>query len=151
MKIMRLKEFLNTISFKLFAIILTIVTLLIVLYTYNNYQSRNVLIHQVQNTHENMLRTYLYQIDNQMRDSMAYTMGLALFENDPQLIASSTNEADIQYAKMRVVNDLSEKIISNNLIDAYFVITRNSGDELNFITAYQSTIPSNEEMFRNIC
>lgn len=139
MKAIRLKTLLNTISFKLFSIILTIVTLLIILYTYNNMQSRNVLLQQVQSTHENMLNSFLYQIENQMKYSMSYTINLALFETDPQILAYSNDESDVQYAKLRVLNELSEKIISNNLIDAYFIITRDNKDELDFIMVSQSS------------
>lgn len=144
MDIPRIKILLNSISFKLFSIILTIVTLLIILSTYNTIQLRNVLLRQVQNTHENMLNTYLLQIDNQMRNSMAYTVDLAFFKTDPQLIAHSIDEAGIQYAKLRVLNGLNEKIITNNFIDAYFVIARDTKGETNFIMAQQSNNSTTE-------
>jgi two-component system sensor histidine kinase YesM len=102
-------------------------------------QSRNVLLQQVQSTHENMLNSFLYQIENQMKYSMSYTINLALFETDPQILAYSNDESDVQYAKLRVLNELSEKIISNNLIDAYFIITRDNKDELDFIMVSQSS------------
>lgn len=144
MKALRLKTLLNTISFKLFSIILTIVALLIILCTYSNIQSRNILLHQVESIHENMLKSFLSQIENQMRNSMAYTINLALFETDPQLLAYSTDEAAIQYAKLRVLNNLSEKIITNNLIDAYFILTRDAKEETDFIMANKNSNSTKE-------
>lgn len=109
------------------------------MFIYNNYESRSTLLGQVHSTHENMLESYWFQVDNQLNNATTFITTTALFDNDPQL-AMSNNETDSMLAKQRISLTLSEKIINiGSSIDMLFVYTDDS-----FISGSQATLELKE-------
>jgi two-component system, sensor histidine kinase YesM len=141
MKIRNFRFIYNSISFKIFLIIIVILAPLISLLIYNNYQARESLLDQVKGTHRNMLQTYLIQIDAQLKNSMGYTLDMALFQNDPKILIDDTDESTIAFAKNRVFTSLSNRLISNNLIDAFFLYVEHQDY---FIIVTQHGVSSSE-------
>lgn len=132
------KEFYNSIFFKLISIF-TLLIPVIGMFIYNNYESRSTLLGQVHSTHENMLESYWFQVDNQLNNATTFITTTALFDNDPQL-AMSNNETDSMLAKQRISLTLSEKIINiGSSIDMLFVYTDDS-----FISGSQATLELKE-------
>ncbi|WP_044482108.1 sensor histidine kinase [Paenibacillus antibioticophila] len=128
----------NSILFKILAVF-TILIPLIVLFIYNNYQSRSTLVEQIKSTHLNMMESYWIQIDNQLKNAASFAITTAFFENDPQL-ALSKSEPKSMLAKQRISLKLSEQIINyNNIIDTLFVYTDND-----FISANKTSLKSEE-------
>jgi two-component system, sensor histidine kinase YesM len=141
MKIKKLRFFYNSISFKIFLAIIIILTPLISLLIYNNYRARESLLEQVKGTHRNMLQSYLIQIDAQLKSSMGYALDMVLFQTDPVLLMGNNDESTLAFAKHRIYLSLSNRLLSNSLIDAFFLYVK-SGDY--FIIASQQSISSSE-------
>lgn len=141
MNIKKLRFIYNSISFKIILYIIIILTPLISLLIYNNYKSRESLLRQVENVHKNMLQSYIYQIDSQLKSAMSYTLDMALFQDDPKILINEHDESDIAIVKYRIFANLSNRLISNNLIDAFFLYVK-SGNY--FVIASQAAISSNE-------
>jgi two-component system, sensor histidine kinase YesM len=141
MKIKNFKYIYNSISFKIVFYIIIILTPLISLLIYNIYQTHVSLLKQVEGTHKNMLQSYLTQIDTQLKNSMNYTLDMALFQSDPKILVSERDDTDIVFAKYRIFTNLSNRLLSTNQIDAYFIYVRN-GDY--FIQATQHGVSSSE-------
>lgn len=129
------KYTINSVSFKLLFLILVTVVPLVALLIYNNNQSRSILLSQVDDTHRNMLQSYVAQLDNQLSTALSYTVNLAAYENDPQIIALSQDEAAVQYAKVRLINDMEEKLLSNNYLDGYFIRIEEQDGHITFINS----------------
>lgn len=113
--------FTKSIGFKLLLSIFLCVLPMVFLLTYNNFHSRNVLLSQIENTHRNMLQIYVSQLDRQLDDASSYLLNLALYENDTQLIANSTNETAVKLATMRVKKNMDEKLLKSGFLDGYFL------------------------------
>jgi two-component system, sensor histidine kinase YesM len=141
MKVKNLKFIYNSISFKIVFYIIIILTPLISLLIYNIYQTHESLLKQVEGTHNNMLQSYLSQIDTQLKNSMNYTLDMALFQSDPKILVSERDDTDVAFAKYRIFTSLSNRLLSTNQIDAFFIYVRN-GDY--FIQATQHGVPSSE-------
>jgi two-component system, sensor histidine kinase YesM len=141
MKIKNFNSIYNSISFKIVFYIIIILTPLISLLIYNIYQTHESLLKQVEGTHKNMLQSYLTQIDSQLKNSMNYTLDMALFQNDPKILVSETDDTDVVFAKYRIFTSLSNRLLSTNQIDAFFIYVRN-GDY--FISATQHGVSSSE-------
>ncbi|QMV43970.1 sensor histidine kinase [Cohnella cholangitidis] len=141
MKYKELKMSYNSISFKIFMLILVIFTPLVLLTIHNNYQARDSLLDQVEGVHMNLVQSYLTQIDVQLRSSMTTALDLVLFQSDPATLANSNDESTIAFSKMAIHNNLSNKLLTNNLIDSLFVYVK-SKDYL--IVASQSDVSPNE-------
>jgi two-component system, sensor histidine kinase YesM len=141
MKIKKFKYIYNSISFKIVFYIIIILTPLISLLIYNIYQTHVSLLKQVEGTHKNMLQSYLTQIDTQLKNSMNYTLDMALFQSDPKILVSERDDTDVVFAKYRIFTNLSNRLLSTNQIDAYFIYVRN-GDY--FIQATQHGVSSSE-------
>ncbi|WP_138750756.1 sensor histidine kinase [Paenibacillus sinopodophylli] len=137
MKFYQTTGFFNSIFFKLFAIFILLLPVT-GLFIYANYQSRSTLITQVHITHENMLQSYLIQIDNQLKNAVTYGINTAWFESDPQL-ALRNNESESALAKMRISLKLSDQILSSSIIDTLFVYTDNE-----FISSSQNSLEIEE-------
>jgi Predicted signal transduction protein with a C-terminal ATPase domain len=140
------KKAIRTISFKLFTIILGIVTLLIALYSYNNFQARDILLQQVQVTHSNMLQTYLNQIENQMKAAMTYTITQTLSSPSIRQLADTSAETQVQYAKIQAVNEFRKQIATNNLIDGFFIISKSINDDTDVLSITQSNVSTAERV-----
>lgn len=141
MKIKNFKFIYNSISFKIVFYIIIILTPLISLLIYNIYQTHESLLKQVEGTHKNMLQSYLTQIDTQLKNSMNYTLDMALFQSDPKILVSERDDTDVAFAKYRIFTNLSNRLLSTNQIDAFFIYVRN-GDY--FISATQHGVSSSE-------
>jgi two-component system sensor histidine kinase YesM len=141
MKIKNFKFIYNSISFKIVFYIIIILTPLISLLIYNINQTHESLLKQVEGTHKNMLQSYVTQIDTQLKNSMNYTLDMALFQSDPKILVSERNDTDVVFAKYRIFTSLSNRLLSTNQIDAFFIYVRN-GDY--FISATQHGVSSSE-------
>jgi two-component system, sensor histidine kinase YesM len=141
MEIKDFKFIYNSISFKIVFYIIIILTPLISLLIYNIYQTHESLLKQVEGTHTNMLQSYLTQIDTQLKNSMNYTLDMAMFQSDPKILVSERDDTDVVFAKYRIFTNLSNRLLSTNQIDAFFVYVRN-GDY--FIQATQHGVSSSE-------
>lgn len=141
MKMKNFKYIYNSISFKIIFYIIIILTPLISLLIYNIYQTHESLLKQVEGTHKNMLQSYLTQIDTQLKNSMNYTLDMALFQSDPKILVSESDDTDVAFAKYRIFTSLSNRLLSTNQIDAFFIYVRN-GDY--FISATQHGVSSSE-------
>jgi two-component system sensor histidine kinase YesM len=137
MNFLQKNGFQNSIFFKLFAIF-TLLLPVTGMFIYANYQSRSTLISQVQITHENMLHSYLIQIDDQLKNAVSFAITTAWFDSDPQL-AISGNETESALAKMRISLNLADRIILNSNIDTLFVFT-----DKEFISANQTSLGMEE-------
>jgi two-component system, sensor histidine kinase YesM len=141
MKMKNLKFIYNSISFKIVLYIIIILTPLISLLIYNIYQTHESLLKQVEGTHQNLLQSYVTQVDTQLKNSMNYTLDMALFQSDPKILVSERNDTDVVFAKYRIFTSLSNRLLSTNQIDAFFIYVRN-GDY--FIQATQHGVSSSE-------
>jgi two-component system, sensor histidine kinase YesM len=141
MKMKNLKFIYNSISFKIVLYIIIILTPLISLLIYNIYQTHESLLKQVEGTHQNLLESYVTQVDTQLKNSMNYTLDMALFQSDPKILVSERNDTDVVFAKYRIFTSLSNRLLSTNQIDAFFIYVRN-GDY--FIQATQHGVSSSE-------
>lgn len=141
MKFTNIKLIYNSISFKIVIIILIILIPITSLLIYNNYKSRETLLEQVVSTHKNMLQTYTTQIDVQLKNSMSYSIDMELFQNDPNILASSNDDSTLAFAKYRIFNSLQNILLANNLIDSVFLYV-SRGDY--FIIASQNGVSTSE-------
>ena len=135
MKKIHIRQSMNAISFKLVFLILLTVVPMAGLAIYNNNQSREVLLDQVENTRRNMLDTYVAQIDNQMTTALSYIINMGIYETDPQEIAIKRDSSAYQFAKVRLSTDMSEKLLVNNYMDGFFVFVKDREDETTFINS----------------
>lgn len=115
----------NSITFKIVIIIIIILTPLISLLIYNNYQSRISLLKQVEDTNRNMLESYLLQIDSQLKNCMSYSLDMAVFQNDPYMLTTENDESDVAVTQYQIYNNFTNKLLANNLIDAFFLYIKN--------------------------
>lgn len=129
------KYTLNSISVKLLSLILVTVVPIVILLIYNNNQSRAILLTQIEDTHRNMLKSYVDQMDNQLSTALSYVINMGVYANDPQIIAQSKEEAPIQYAKVRLTADMSEKLLTNNYIDGFFLLIQEQNKNTTFINS----------------
>ncbi len=136
----------NSIALKLFALILVTLVPMTGVLIYINAQAKNTLLEQVENAHQNMLSTFMSQVDNQLNMARAYTFQLVYYENDPSTIALSTEEAQISYAKLRLADDMKEKLLSNNFIDAFFARICEADDYIGYITSHNSKYSTIKQM-----
>ncbi|MBT2293145.1 histidine kinase [Paenibacillus albidus] len=138
------KGFTNSIFVKLLALF-TILIPVVGMFIYSNYQTRSTLLNQVQITHENMLESYWFQIDNQLNIAVTFTVNTAWFKADPQM-ALSNDDSVSALAKQRISLDLAEQItIGVNVIDTLFVYTDNdyiSAGQINQVPEERSAIKS---------
>jgi two-component system, sensor histidine kinase YesM len=141
MKVKNSKIIYNSISFKIVFYIIIILTPLISLLIYNIYQTHESLLKQVEGTHKNMLQSYLTQIDTQLKNSMNFTLDMAIFQSDPKILVSERDDTDVVFAKYRIFTSLSNRLLSTNQIDAFFIYVKN-GDY--FIQATQHGVSSSE-------
>ena len=141
MKIKNYRLFYNSISFKIVLIISIILAPLITLLIYNNYKSRESLLEQVEGTHRNMLQSYMTQIDAQLKNSMWFALDMALFQDEPKVLLSETDDSNIAYTQFNIYTKLSNRLLSNNLIDVFFLYVK-SGNY--FIAASQNGISDHE-------
>lgn len=94
---------------------------------------------QVELTHTNMLSTFMEQADNQLDTALAYIYNMARYESDPLFIANKTDEAPVQYAKIRLQEDMEKKLLTNNFVDGFFVRIREVNDYIDFIPVNNKT------------
>jgi two-component system sensor histidine kinase YesM len=141
MKIKKLRFIYNAISFKVFLMIIIILAPLIAFIILNNFKTRDSLMEQVKVTHTNMLQSYLTQIDGQLENSMGYALDMALFQTDPLILAGETDESSIAFAKNRIYQSLSNRLITNNLVDAFFLYVKSKDY---FIIASKYSVSSAE-------
>lgn len=111
----------NSIAFKLLSLILFIIIPLALLLIYNNNLSRDILLEQVKSTHQNMLQSYISQMDTLLNSARTYVVNLSSFEGDPMTIANTQDESRIQYAKARIFQELAKELPTNHLITGYFL------------------------------
>lgn len=128
----------NSIAIKLFALILVTLIPMTGILIYINAQARVTLLDQVENTHKNMLSAFMAQVDNQLNTARAYTFQLVYYENDPSTIALSTDEAQVQYAKLSLADSMKEKLLTNNYIDAFFARICEADDYISYVTSHNS-------------
>jgi two-component system sensor histidine kinase YesM len=88
-----------------------------------------------------MLQTYLTQIDAQLKNSMGYSLDMVLFQTDPEILIRSEDESALAFAKNRIYLSLSNRLLSNNMIDAFFLYEKS---EDTFIVATQHGVSANE-------
>lgn len=136
------KILLNSIALKLLILILVTTIPLVSLLIFINMQSRNTLLNQVNDTHTNMLESYVSQIENQLSSAYSYTIRLSTYENNTQIIALSQDEAFVQYAKIWVSKDLSEKLVTYNFINGFFVTVQEQSGYDNFISTTGGSVSS---------
>ncbi|MEW9052885.1 MAG: histidine kinase [Neobacillus sp.] len=141
MKSRSFKYIYNSILFKIVIYIIIILTPLISLLIYKNYQTHDSLLKEVESTHKNMLESYIAQIDPQLKNSMAYTLDMANFQYDPKILLTENDDSNIAFTKYRIFTSFSNRLLSNNYIDAFFLYIK-SRDY--FITATQNNVSSSE-------
>ncbi len=134
----------GSLSFKLAASIYAILIPITILLIYNNYQSRRILMQQVEGTQENLLRAYIAQVDAQLSNSMSFSRGVAVSDTNALLAAFSQDEASIQYARIRLQKTLTDKAQANNLIDGYFVRLNDRRGNLTFLAAANSNVDAGD-------
>ena len=142
----RFAYILHSVSVKLILIVMISIVPLVILFVYNNYKSRETLLQQVKNTHKHMLQSYQDQIDGQLRNARAYAINMTLFESDPQIVATSPNEASTRYAMVRMKNSLERDILMNKTIDGYFVRIQELDGHVSHITASNYTAVNGDKI-----
>lgn len=137
---------LHSVTFQLlvgiFLIIIPIISLLIL----SNFQSRNTLIAQIKDARRSTLHGHMSQIDSQMSGAMAYTINLALNENDVRLATHSTDTAAAQYARVRLQKGLEEYSVTNPIVDGVFLLLAPAGEEPLVLSAASRQHPAHREM-----
>lgn len=129
------KYTLNSIGFRLLVFVLIIVIPIAGLFIYGNEQSRATLTAQVENTHQNMLQSYAFQIDFQLANARSDVLSLTITEADPQIVAFSQDGYSAQYAKIRLKKLLEEKLLTNGFISGYFMRIPEPDGYQNFLYA----------------
>ena len=120
----------HSIGLKITSLILATVLPLVALLLYSNNQARHSLLAQTDSAHENMLQFYVNQMDTQLFSALSYISNMVFYEEDPQIIALHDDEATVNYAIMRTVNELEDSFPSYSFIDGYFInILKQSGDK----------------------
>ncbi|MFS0778451.1 histidine kinase [Neobacillus sp. 3P2-tot-E-2] len=135
------RQLYNSISFKIVFYIIIVLTPLISVLIYYNYQTHESLLKQVEDTHRNMLDSYMLQLDSQLKNSMTYSLDMALFHVDPKILVANSDETDIAFAKHRIFMNQTNRLLSNNLIDAFFLYVK-GGDY--YIIASQNSVSESE-------
>lgn len=128
-------------STKLLSLILVTVIPIVLLLIYNNHCSRETLLRQVEDTHYNMLCSYRNQLDDQLNLALAYSLNLTINENDPQIITRRRDEASIQYAKLRINTDMSEKLLNNHFLNGYFLYAKEQDGSACFLHSSNPSQP----------
>lgn len=141
MKLERIRFIYQSILFRVVLLLVVVLMPLVIVLIYNNYIARNTLLTQVEETHRNMLNSYLSQIDSQLNSSMAYTIDLALFQNETQALIDNKDESDLEVAKYTVYRNLSNRFIFNDMIDTFFVYVK---DDDNFIVSSKYSIHNDD-------
>lgn len=142
MRLTYFKYIINSIFVKLLCLIIFTVGPVAGLMFYNNMNSRQVLVEQVNDTHRNMLQNYVLQMDDQLSSALAYVLNLVLNENDTQLLAFGSEHTAKQYAVMRTKNALTEKLLSDRFIDGYFILANPGNESEVFINVPNSQNPA---------
>ena len=147
--ILPIRKIMNSITVRLISGVYIIVIPLILLLIYSNNQSRTTLSTQLTATYENLLQSYLQQIDNQLDNARTYAANLALFENDTLLATFSTDETTAQYAKLRLKNSMEERALMSNIIDGYFTCLQTREGESFLISSSSSSYGSDRTLISN--
>lgn len=142
MKYKNIRSAYNTLSFKIVTVVILVLAPIISLLIYYNYQSRATLMEQVKITHKNMIQTYMNQVDLQLRNSMGITLDMSLFQSDPLIVASGNTESSAAFAKYRIYTNLQNSLLTNSLIDVFFLYVPLSNT---YILAKQNNV-SNDEL-----
>ncbi len=132
----------HSIGLKITSLILITVLPLVALLLYSNNQARHSLLAQTDSAHENMLQFYVNQMDTQLFSALSYISNLVFYEEDPQIIALHNDEATVNYAIMRTVNELEDSFPSYSFIDGYLIDILKQSDDESFFHASNYNNPS---------
>ena len=150
MNLKYIKSAFHSIGLKISSLILITALPLVSLLLYSNNQARLSLLAQIDSTHENMLQFYVNQMDTQLVSALSYISNLVHYEDDPQIIALSKNEASVNYAIMRVINELDARLLSYSFIDGYFIdIIKQTDDECFIHTSSYSSPSTSTQILKN--
>ena len=139
MKLKKFRFLYNSIFFKVIFIILLVLSPLISVLIYNNYQARLSLIRQVESTHYSMLQSYATQLDFQLKNSMAVALDMAFNQKDPKLLSQNADDSEVSISTYNIYRNLTDKLFSIYMVDTIYIYIKN-GDH--FISASQYSVNS---------
>lgn len=145
MKIATFSKFTNSVQWKLVAYILLFFLPIVGILICNNYQSRNIFLEQVRNTHQNMLSANLSQLDTQIYNATIFSVEQALYETDPMMATTSPDDAERQYAKIRLMERMTDSKLANELIDGYFILLEDQTGYQSFLFSGSSYVTYEEQ------
>jgi len=129
-KVWKIKPFLNSLRFKLFAACFVIIVPLITLLIINNYYSVQVVRNQVAQSNKNMLSLYMGQIDRNLAEVDKYLLNQTasnLYLLDLEFPKKS-DEDRYNLAKLGLFNFMVEDIAYYPMIDLFFVYSKPNQD-----------------------
>jgi two-component system sensor histidine kinase YesM len=125
-----LKPFLNSLRFKLFAIIVLIIVPLVTLLIINNVYAVRVVRNEVSQTNKNLLNLYMSQIDGNLTQVDNYLYNLSQIDTDLLDLEKSSIvfENDYMKAKLRLYHSISTEISYLKSIDLLFIYSATNDD-----------------------
>ncbi|WP_372662346.1 sensor histidine kinase [Cohnella sp.] len=151
----RFKQFINSLRFKFFTVVLVIFVPLITVLIINNYYSVEVVRNQVAQSNKNMLSLYMDQIDRNLEEIDKYlfnTLGSNLSLLDLEL-QKSVDEDRYNIAKLSLFNTLRNDAAYYPILDSFFIYSEPNRDIIvtqNAVNTYESREMGKNEMLKMI-
>ncbi|MGG1640347.1 histidine kinase [Paenibacillus sp. NRS-1782] len=133
----------NSIRLKLVVGLFVVTVPLLALLIYNHHYSINVVRNQVAISNKNLISLYMGEIDARLEVVEKNILGLATTNYDIQSMGMPNSEDEYQLAKYKVSLYLSNNILFNESIDAFFVFNHERQDLLD---GFQSSVAYSERM-----
>lgn len=140
----------NSLTFKLFLLLLLAVLPASGLLLYNVHLSRGTLVDQVVSAHRNALETYAMQIETQLDSASLYLTRHSFYDSDVQIVSKSDNGTDIQYAYQRILDSQNSHLTSTDYLDGIFSFIRQQDGTVALLssTNYKHTSLSQKNLTR---
>ena len=140
----------NSLTFKLFLLLLLAVLPASGLLLYNVHLSRGTLVDQVVSAHQNALETYALQIETQLDSASLYLTRQSFYDSDVQIVSKSDNETDIQYAYQRILDSQNSHLTSTDYLDGIFTFIGQQDGNISLLssTNYKHTSLSQKSLTR---
>ena len=138
----------NSLTFKLFLLLLLAVLPASGLLLYNVHLSRVTLVEQVVSAHQNALETYALQIETQLDSASLYLTTMSFYDSDVQIVSKSDNETDIQYAYQRILASQNSHLASTDYLDGIFTFIEQQDGNVSLLssTNYKHTSLSQKSL-----
>lgn len=85
------------------------------------YQSRNILIEKIETAHQNMLQTYMQQINTEMKNARSYTNSLTFYNSITLPLTINPESSAFHFASNKLKQDVQSTLMNYRCISGFFL------------------------------